>query len=564
MSKPTAYRGTDPYAFVAYSHNDEKRIHEELNWINARGFNTYYDDGIHPGHRWREEIAAAIDDALVVIFFISPRSIASDDCLRELNYALDQDKPVLAIHLEMTELPSGIKLSLNDRQAILAFAMSPGDYRLRVSEALGEYLTPAETSDAPDEQAAETDEKRRRWQFIYLPVPVLLGTLALLIALGVWWDPFDSGSGGAPSELSRAEALELLRDAEDLVNEDRYGEAFYLIQRIEGSLGAHPALIRLQEDALANVRPRIRETGASVFFRPQRQGVELDWIEVGVTPLSDFSAPRGVLELRIEKAGYKTGHYLVANPGPLLGNHEPINGDGPFPEIEMTSESVQGTVRIPATQLSVVLQGAPQQAWGGPVIDLPAYEIDQNEVTNRAFKTFVDAGGYEDPSWWQDLTFPDGRHFDISEHRSALTDTTGDNAPANWSSATIHPEPGTIRWAASAGSRPWHMRVSKVRRSRRCTTGPAQPRVHRNPPTQPCTWSRVSAISTAAEQIPLPRTPSAHGEPMTWPATCVNGHITRPVRGASAWVAPTTITSPITFTSIPCARSTGNRTTGFV
>ena len=86
--KPESYRGDDPFAFVAYSHGDNELVYAEINRITELGFRVYYDDGIHPGHRWREDIAEAIDRAALFIFFISPRSIASEDCLRELSYAL--------------------------------------------------------------------------------------------------------------------------------------------------------------------------------------------------------------------------------------------------------------------------------------------------------------------------------------------------------------------------------------------------------------------------------------------------------------------------------------------
>src|SRR4051794_28175026 len=36
------------------------------------------------------------------------------------------------------------------------------------------------------------------------------------------------------------------------------------------------------------------------------------------------------------------------------------------------------------------------------VVDLPAFEIDVTPVTNGAYRTFVDAGGYQRPEWWSD------------------------------------------------------------------------------------------------------------------------------------------------------------------
>lgn len=36
-------------------------------------------------------------------------------------------------------------------------------------------------------------------------------------------------------------------------------------------------------------------------------------------------------------------------------------------------------------------------------LELPAYKISRYPVTNRQFQAFIDAGGYDNPQWWQDL-----------------------------------------------------------------------------------------------------------------------------------------------------------------
>jgi hypothetical protein len=36
-------------------------------------------------------------------------------------------------------------------------------------------------------------------------------------------------------------------------------------------------------------------------------------------------------------------------------------------------------------------------------LELPAYKISRYPVTNCQFQAFIDAGGYDDPKWWQDL-----------------------------------------------------------------------------------------------------------------------------------------------------------------
>jgi formylglycine-generating enzyme required for sulfatase activity/predicted esterase len=484
MTKPVAYRGTDPYAFVAYSHEDERRVHGELDWINRQGFNAYYDDGIAPGHRWREEIASAIDRAAVFIFFISPRSVASSDCIRELDYALGQNKPVLAVHLDPTELPSGVKLAINDRQAIHAHAMSPTDYRLRFLEALGEYLTavpegPRTERDPRDKGLVSA--RRRRWLLIYLPVPALLLLLMLLIAIGRWWDPFGSRAEDHVG-LARADALELLHEAEELAEDDQYARAFYLIRTIDEVLNDHPDLARLKAGTLRSIRPRIREHGANVWFRPRQIGAETDWIDVGTTPVSEFPAPLGVLEFKVEKDGFQTGHFLVANPGPLLGN-QTEDWPGRFAEMELAPVGSDGGNWIPipaASNQPVNIQGTPQQADGGADLVLPSFAIARAEVTNRAFKQFVDDDGYDTPAFWADLTMDDGAPFRIDEQRAQLVDTTGRSAPAGWELANFPPGEadfpvGGISWyEAMAYARYRNLMLPTVYHWARAAQGPAE------------------------------------------------------------------------------------------
>ncbi len=70
-------------------------------------------------------------------------------------------------------------------------------------------------------------------------------------------------------------------------------------------------------------------------------------------------------------------------------------------------------VSIPAGRATL---GRPRDAgfgWdnelGEHVVDVPAFTIDARNVTNREFLTFVRAGGYDDPRWWnaEDLAWKD-------------------------------------------------------------------------------------------------------------------------------------------------------------
>ena len=65
--------------------------------------------------------------------------------------------------------------------------------------------------------------------------------------------------------------------------------------------------------------------------------------------------------------------------------------------------------------------------------------IDRLEVTNREFKSFVDAGGYREPRYWKRRFERGGRMLPWSEAMHEFADRTGRPGPAGWELGT-YPE----------------------------------------------------------------------------------------------------------------------------
>lgn len=143
VSKPfPAYRGDEPYLFASYAHEDAELVFAELTWLREQGFNVWYDEGIEPGTRWSDELAKALSNASVLLFFVTPRAVASHHCLDEVNFALDQKKPTIAIHLTPTDLTPGLKLRLSSHQAILKSEHQLAGYRQKLKRVLTERVSP--------------------------------------------------------------------------------------------------------------------------------------------------------------------------------------------------------------------------------------------------------------------------------------------------------------------------------------------------------------------------------------------------------------------------------------
>ncbi len=141
MEKPfPAYQGDDPYVFVSYAHEDAELVYPEIARLNAEGFNIWYDEGIGPGLTWRDEVALALTQCKVFLYFVTVRSVASDNCAQELNFSLSRERKILAVHLEETTLPMGIELSLSNKQAIIRSDYAEEAYQKKLSDSVKSLL----------------------------------------------------------------------------------------------------------------------------------------------------------------------------------------------------------------------------------------------------------------------------------------------------------------------------------------------------------------------------------------------------------------------------------------
>jgi TolB-like protein len=167
MERPfSAYSGNEPYAFVCYAHADANTVYPELTWLRDLGYNIWYDEGISPGEEWTQELANAIEGASHFLFFVSSASIESRYCRNEIQYATTLDKPILAIHLEPTQLSGGLSLSLGLSQAIFRHELKRVDYE--------EKLTTSINNIAQTVQAVVAPKKRLPKKGISIAAIVLL------------------------------------------------------------------------------------------------------------------------------------------------------------------------------------------------------------------------------------------------------------------------------------------------------------------------------------------------------------------------------------------------------
>ncbi len=115
------YEGSKPYAFVSYAHKDTKQVMPILLHLYSMGYRIWFDDGIAPGAEWPENIARHLKNSALVIAFVSPNSVVSDNCRREVTYALKLHIPFLGVFLEKTDLTDGMDMQLGAHQCVLKY-----------------------------------------------------------------------------------------------------------------------------------------------------------------------------------------------------------------------------------------------------------------------------------------------------------------------------------------------------------------------------------------------------------------------------------------------------------
>jgi dienelactone hydrolase len=234
--------------------------------------------------------------------------------------------------------------------------------------------------------------------------------------------------------LARSAQDRALADLSRLVEKERFYSGFLLARQLEPGAGRNQEWQRLFQAASRVIDIDSVPEGAVVSYRPYGEGQE-PWQRLGVTPIRRLSIPRGLLEWRIEKAGF----VRVEDVG-LLPRYITLLRYGPDDPHTYVLDTAD---RRPAGMVRVSLRGPQLLAMAGlehvPPFELEDFWIDRTEVTNREFKRFVDAGGYRDWRFWEQPFIRNGAEVAWDTAVAAFRDRTGQAGPATWELGT-YPE----------------------------------------------------------------------------------------------------------------------------
>jgi eukaryotic-like serine/threonine-protein kinase len=232
-----------------------------------------------------------------------------------------------------------------------------------------------------------------------------------------------------------------------LAEAEKFDDAYRLAQLALPYIPDDPVLAKQIKEISALVDITSDPPGAEVSYRPYGPSGEA-WRALGKTPIENASVPGILLHWKAEMAG----RGLAEDIGPGW-SEEPRLYFKLFPENQ-----------IPPGMVRIVAAGQPFKALIPGLehlseVTLADYWIDRHEVTNRAYKQFVDEGGYRRAELWREPFVKDGRRLRFDEAMTHFRDATGRPGPVTWEMGSYvagqddHPVAGVSWYEAAAYAR---------------------------------------------------------------------------------------------------------------
>ena len=129
-----------PFIFVSYANKDAHFVRAEIERLKSQGYQVWYDQGeLQPARFWDEEIRKAITACACFMVFITEDSVTSKHVCAEIEQALSENKPFIAVYLDNVELPARLQELVRKRQTLDRHSMQSA-YEKPLSNALSEYL----------------------------------------------------------------------------------------------------------------------------------------------------------------------------------------------------------------------------------------------------------------------------------------------------------------------------------------------------------------------------------------------------------------------------------------
>ncbi|MEO8309378.1 MAG: SUMF1/EgtB/PvdO family nonheme iron enzyme [Pseudomonadota bacterium] len=406
-----------PDIFLSYSREDQATAHRFAEAFERAGFTVWWDQTLRSGENYDQVTEKALREAKAVVVLWSKTAVESRWVRAEATQA-DRLGTLVPAMIEDCTRPIMFELKHTAELAHWKGNAEDSAWRAFVSDL--KRFTPNKQADAgatptsTDIDVAPRMASGRR--AIWIAVPVVV---AVAIAAGIWGGQRLAGAQRARQQI--IPAIAKLVDAGD------FSQAFAKAKEARRFAADDPLLNSLTPLFTARYSITSTPAGAEAYVR-RYDTVSDAWQLLGRTPLANVELPRTALRWRFEKEGFATAER--ANSALALQN-------GGASSLQMEVGKLDVELKAAAEQPAdmVYVPGGPALQIGGsnPIANLPPYFIQRTEVTNAQYKEFIEAGGYERPSFWEGIEIRKaGKPVAFKEAMRQFVDATGRPGPATW------------------------------------------------------------------------------------------------------------------------------------
>ena len=313
------------------------------------------------------------------------------------------------IVLEITEyLIENFNLNENARNILLIILLA----LLPVAVFLAWYLTRQNTPRNKSKLKAVSISKRRK-----IIIPAILIVAAAGISFGLRYQHKSRTEHAL--QVTLPEIREQLKQVNDYDGVKNW-EVFKRARKINRLLRDHPVFYQLWTDITVKISFTTDPQETAIYARPYGSR-DTTWQFLGNSPLEEIDMPRGLSQLMLVKDGYVTQYDIFYNPfgweDELKTRHYPMH---------KTDEIPEGMVYAAGFTGDWIKTGALPEKTAGD------FWVDRYEVSNLKYRTFLEAGGYENSSYWIH-PFVNGK--DTLSWETAMDrfrDQTGQCGPEGW------------------------------------------------------------------------------------------------------------------------------------
>ena len=181
--------------FISYGSADRERIQDLVSRLRQAGVTVWIDEaGIEGAAMWSEEIVSAINDCKVLILSISSNSTKSKNVVRELALASEEEKTILPVFLEPTEIPESMKYQLAGIQRVEYFAGNEEEAIGSVLRALSR-LGITTNDNEPGQATTKPTQTKRKSTALAIAAVAVVALLAAIFLLKQGDQPANKPNG---------------------------------------------------------------------------------------------------------------------------------------------------------------------------------------------------------------------------------------------------------------------------------------------------------------------------------------------------------------------------------